>query len=176
MAVVQYCPVLQIIGYQNSGKTTLMEKLIKKSSCRGLQAASVKHHGHGGQPATERTDKDSCRHKQAGAFLSSVEGSGILQLQASKPQWVLEEIIELHHHFHPDIIFVEGYKNAAYPKIVLLRNKEDEHLLEQCTNVICAISHYKNTDEERRLRVPHFFLQDDVEYIDYIFQKVRKTR
>ncbi|WP_233269569.1 molybdopterin-guanine dinucleotide biosynthesis protein B [Alteribacillus sp. YIM 98480] len=170
----QYCPVLQIIGYENSGKTTLMEKLIKKSSCRGLQAASVKHHGHGGEPATEKNDKDSSRHQQAGAFLSSVEGSGMLHLQASTHQWGLEEIIELYYHFHPDIIFVEGYKNAAYPKVVLLRNQEDEHLLDQCTNVICAISHYKNTGEQKRLPVPHFFLQDDVEYIDYIFQKVRK--
>ncbi|WP_170031903.1 molybdopterin-guanine dinucleotide biosynthesis protein B [Alteribacillus bidgolensis] len=170
----QHCPVLQIIGYKNSGKTTFMEKLIKKSSCLGLQAASVKHHGHGGEPAKERADKDSCRHQEAGAFLSSVEGSGMLQLQASKTRWDLEEIIELYHHFHPDIIFVEGYKNAAYPKIVLLRNQEDELLLDQCTNVICAISHYKNTDEKRRLPVRHFFMQDDAEYIDYIFQKVRR--
>ncbi|MFB4162515.1 molybdopterin-guanine dinucleotide biosynthesis protein B [Alteribacillus sp. JSM 102045] len=171
MAVGQHCPILQIIGYQNSGKTTLMEKLIAKSSSLGLQTASIKHHGHGGRPSDETVAKDSSRHKRAGAFLSSVEGSGLLQLQASKETWALEDIIDLYQYFHPDLIFVEGYKHAAYPKVVLLRDQKDAWLLEQTTNVFCIISH---ETMKIPVSVPHFLLQDDEKYLEYIFQKVRK--
>lgn len=42
--------ILQIVGYQNSGKTTLMEKLIQALTYEGMKVATIKHHGHGGYP------------------------------------------------------------------------------------------------------------------------------
>lgn len=74
MSVGEICPILQIVGFQNSGKTTLSEKLIFRASKAGLKAASIKHHGHGGPPDNELSSKDSIRHHEAGAVISSVEG------------------------------------------------------------------------------------------------------
>ena len=54
--------VFQIVGYQNSGKTTLMEKVISGAAEKGVRVAYIKHHGHGGAPDA----KDSTRHQQAG--------------------------------------------------------------------------------------------------------------
>jgi len=98
MALGQHRTVLQIVGYQNSGKTTLAEKLISYACNKGLRVGSIKHHGHGGAPASNLT-KDSTRHAQAGAVVSAVEGDGVVQLQLAKntywptfPQALCEKI------------------------------------------------------------------------------------
>ena len=41
-----------------------------------MKVATIKHHGHGGFP--EVAQKDSERHRKAGAIVSSVEGAGLL--------------------------------------------------------------------------------------------------
>lgn len=73
MALGQHRKILQIVGYQNSGKTTLMEQLIKQATMEGLRVGAIKHHGHGGVPMIE-TSKDSSRHELAGAVVTAVEG------------------------------------------------------------------------------------------------------
>lgn len=74
MALEQHRKIIQIVGYQNSGKTTLMEQLIKHATKEGLRVGTIKHHGHGGAPV-ENLSKDSNRHEQAGARVSAVEGA-----------------------------------------------------------------------------------------------------
>ncbi|RSL33623.1 molybdopterin-guanine dinucleotide biosynthesis protein B [Salibacterium salarium] len=165
MAVGKHCPVLQIVGYKGSGKTTLMEKLIVAASEKGFKAASIKHHGHGGTP--DSPHKDSDRHVNAGAAVASVEGNGMLQLQAIA-EWQLHDLIHLYQFFQPDIIFVEGYKEEAYPKVVLLRNEEDSELLQTCRNVICVITQ----DESHVSRdIPSFLQENNHHYINYILAK-----
>lgn len=40
--------ILQVVGFQNSGKTTLIEKLCQLAEREGLKLGCFKHHGHGG--------------------------------------------------------------------------------------------------------------------------------
>lgn len=165
----QHCPVLQIVGYKNSGKTTLMETFIQLSVEKGLQTATIKHHGHGGFPVNNNTEQDSTRHQQAGAFLSSVEGDGMLSLQVFQEQWTLQKLVQLYQTFHPDIVFVEGYKQADYPKVVLIRKREDMHLVKDCMNVLGVMGppqlalHYDPK---------HFYSVEDQEAPARILQKV----
>jgi molybdopterin-guanine dinucleotide biosynthesis protein B len=127
MAVVK--PVLfQIAGYQNSGKTTLSLKLIERFSALGLKVATIKHHGHGGKPDVSEK-KDSVQHISAGAAVSLVEGGGRMIVQAEQNEWSLEEEIQLLTFFSPDVILIEGYKNKAYEKAVILRDEDDFELL-----------------------------------------------
>ena len=42
--------ILQVVGYQNSGKTTLIEKLCQLADEEEMQLGCFKHHGHGGKP------------------------------------------------------------------------------------------------------------------------------
>ncbi len=42
--------ILQIVGYQNSGKTTLVEKVVYALAEQNMKVATIKHHGHGGFP------------------------------------------------------------------------------------------------------------------------------
>ncbi|WP_376711888.1 molybdopterin-guanine dinucleotide biosynthesis protein B, partial [Bacillus paralicheniformis] len=63
---------MQIVGYQISGKTTLVEKIVHALAEREKKVATIKHHGHGGFP--EVAQNDSEKHRKAGAVVSSVEG------------------------------------------------------------------------------------------------------
>jgi molybdopterin-guanine dinucleotide biosynthesis protein B len=173
MAMGQHCSILQIVGFQNSGKTTLMEKLISRANQKGLKAASIKHHGHGGVPNDGSSTKDSIRHFKAGAIVSSVTGGGVIQLSARVDDWSLEEIIKLYSFFSIDVIFVEGYKREYYPKVVLIRDETDLQLLSSLSNIQCVISHIKlEKDINNYYQV--FQLNKEESYIDFLIEELVK--
>lgn len=58
-------PVLQIIGYKNSGKTTLVCRLIEALSAQGIRVGSAKHDAHSFQLDDPGTD--SSKHLLHGA-------------------------------------------------------------------------------------------------------------
>ena len=58
-------PIISIVGKSDSGKTTLIEKIIPELNKRGYRVATVKHDVHGFDIDIE--GKDSWRHKNSGA-------------------------------------------------------------------------------------------------------------
>ena len=44
--------ILQIVGFKNSGKTTLMQHTIQFLKSYGYTIATIKHHGHIGEDIT----------------------------------------------------------------------------------------------------------------------------
>lgn len=133
MAVVSPT-IFQIVGFQNSGKTTFIKKVLEELKKDDLTAVTLKHHGHGGKPQFDE-EKDSYQHLKAGAIASLVEGDGHLLLQSEKMVWSIEEKIQLLSYFQPDVILVEGHKYEDFPKAVLIRNEEDLFLLEELSNI-----------------------------------------
>jgi len=101
--------VFGITGWKNSGKTSLLEKLVKNITERGFSVSTMKHAHHNFD--VDQKGKDSYRHKQAGA--SQV-------LLCSSVRWVLmtelEKNVELEmesllNKMNPvDLILVEGFK------------------------------------------------------------------
>lgn len=167
MAVELSVPIIQVVGYQNSGKTTLAEKIIRRLSENGKQVATIKHHGHGGMPVEGDGGKDSQRHRQAGAIISSVEGDGALTVHATKQSgWELEEIIRLYSSFEIDMIIIEGYKMASYPKIVLIRKNEDLLLLKKIKNVVAIITWIPIKEEKEN--IPIYKIDNDDRYLEWI--------
>ncbi|OKL37471.1 molybdopterin-guanine dinucleotide biosynthesis protein B [Domibacillus mangrovi] len=154
--------IFQVVGYQNSGKTTLLEKLIACAAAEGLRIASIKHHGHGGMPDT----KDSTRHQQAGAIISGVEGGGALHLHIQREKWKLDDILQLYQLFSVDLILIEGYKLEEYPKVVLIRNEDDLSLLE-LENIQCVIS-WINIEKWPARTYPIFHIIEETDYLDYL--------
>ena len=59
-------PAIAVVGRHNSGKTTLIEKLIAALVERGHDVGSIKHHSHLGIEV-DYPGKDSYRHRAAGA-------------------------------------------------------------------------------------------------------------
>ncbi|WP_374723001.1 molybdopterin-guanine dinucleotide biosynthesis protein B [Peribacillus tepidiphilus] len=132
-------PVLQVVGYKKSGKTTLIKKIIEEATSRGLRVAALKHHGHGGPPeAAEGTD--SVVHQRAGAVMSGVAGEGVLQLSIVVEDWPIDKIMAFYALVSFDFLVIEGYKKERFPKIVLVRKEEDLHLIEDLTEIVAIIS------------------------------------
>lgn len=114
--------VLQVVGYQNSGKTLFVSRLTERWTKRGLRVGVIKHHGHGGPLNVPMTD--SHRHALAGAVVSSVIGE-----DGTFIEWQAVDTFELllnWYEAHVDVVLIEGYKQKDYPKVVLVREGQAE--------------------------------------------------
>ncbi|PFG05090.1 molybdopterin-guanine dinucleotide biosynthesis protein B [Bacillus sp. es.034] len=170
-------PVIQVVGFKNSGKTSLVCKMIEWATQSGISVSSCKHHGHGGKPdVVEGTD--SSFHQRAGAKISGVEGDGMLQLSISKPDWQLNDILSIYSYMKTDLIIVEGYKKEGYPKIVLLRNQSDQRILQEIVNVRAVISPFPIEEQKGTIA---YFSNDGIKefeewYLSWIQASLKKER
>lgn len=109
-----------ISGYKNTGKTTLIVKLVQMISQKGYKVAVIKHDGHefeGDVPGT-----DSYRQFEAGAIGTAVFSDSKFLIHKKQPN-ITEE--QLKHAFpEADIILLEGFKNSPYPKYICNYPKE----------------------------------------------------
>ncbi|MCP8967534.1 molybdopterin-guanine dinucleotide biosynthesis protein B [Ectobacillus ponti] len=160
--------ILQIAGYQNSGKTTAAVQIVRSLTEAGFRVGTVKHHGHGGKPELP-AGKDSTLHYEAGAAAAGVEGDGtfVLTLRGEG----LEKWIALYTALEMDVIVIEGYKQADYDKMVCIRTEEDLDLLEKATRVRAVLAWEPLTAE-----VPVFSVHDAAAYINWVQQYVKEQR
>ncbi|MGY0692795.1 molybdopterin-guanine dinucleotide biosynthesis protein B [Virgibacillus sp. FSP13] len=133
--------ICQIVGYKNSGKTTVMNELIHYFSSENKKVGSFKHHGHGGEPDMVKST-DSYQHFTAGSHISGVQGETTTQLTFNKIK--IEEVFRLYERMSIDILFIEGFKTADFPKLVLINREEDKALLNDLSNIIAVGSWDEN--------------------------------
>lgn len=121
-------PALSIVGRHNSGKTTLIEKLISELVERGHDVGSVKHHSHAGFDI-DYPGKDSYRHRQAGASETVIAAPGqIARVKTTEGEVECSDIVRsMPGH---DIVIVEGYRKSGLPTIEVMRagNQADERV------------------------------------------------
>ena len=118
-------PIVSFVGRSNSGKTTLIERVIPELVRAGYRVATVKHAGHGFDLDTE--GKDSWRHKRAGASSVIVMSRGSLAMFADVPdEMKVEEIRDRFLDGSYDLIIAEGWKSEGYLKIVVIREQVGE--------------------------------------------------
>ncbi|MFS0654297.1 molybdopterin-guanine dinucleotide biosynthesis protein B [Bacillus sp. 179-C3.3 HS] len=129
--------ILQVVGYQNSGKTTLIEKLCQMADRENLKLGCFKHHGHGGKPDRVMKEKDTDRYVQAGAFAAGVEGEG--EFHFSMQQVTLEQLLGICVHLPVDAVIIEGYKHAPYKKIICVKNEQELMDLSGLSHIQAAI-------------------------------------
>lgn len=112
-------PAIAIVGRHNSGKTTLIEKLIAELVSRGLDVGSVKHHSHKGFDI-DHPGKDSYRHRAAGASETVIAAPGqMARIKTIEGEAECHEIVRtMPGH---DIIVVEGYRKSGLPTIEIMR-------------------------------------------------------
>ncbi|WP_100404977.1 molybdopterin-guanine dinucleotide biosynthesis protein B [Bacillus solitudinis] len=128
--------VWQIIGFSNSGKTSLVENLLERADKQNKRVATIKHHGHGKNLTVLDTGKDSWRHREAGAIGSAVVANKTLQLQVtSQVTWQVEDILLFYKQLNLDAVVIEGYKQENYLKIAIVRKQADMVLINEVTNI-----------------------------------------
>ena len=151
-------PILCFVGRSNSGKTTLIERLIAELVKEGYRIATIKHAGHGFNMDTE--GKDSWRHKQAGAQTVIITSKGSLALFTDTEQEVgVEQLRARYIGDGIDLIIAEGWKSEGHPKILVVRDHIGE--VEVSAEGLLAIVTNK-TLEHTPSGVP-IFDPDDVE-------------
>lgn len=115
---------LHVVGFKNSGKTTLIARWVVLLKKAGLSVAVLKHHGHGGQPSMPDASTDTMQFFDSGADVSLVAGGGAVQLLLNEePDFI--GLKKLATSGQPDILLIEGYKEQQGEKVVLLRSRED---------------------------------------------------
>lgn len=117
--------VIGVAGFKNSGKTTLIEKLVAELVKRGHRVSTIKHAHHAFD--IDHEGRDSFRHRNAGATEVAV---------VSRHRWAIMH--ELRGDTEPsleailaklapcDLVIVEGYKRDTHDKIEV-RNLALDH-------------------------------------------------
>lgn len=137
---------LQIVGYKNSGKTTLINKLIKVCHDNQLTVSTIKHHGHGIEDISmDHKEVDSLSFIKNGAQESIVLGKQLME-RVTKVDKSLEQIIVEDLSVVPDILLIEGFKHEQYPKVLL--TKEADTLEKELENVIYSLNAFNIEENE----------------------------
>ena len=105
-------PVIAFAAYSGTGKTTLIEKLVRELKNRGLRLAVIKHDGH--KFEIDHEGKDSWRFAKAGANITVISSSE-KTAYVEQGELTLEQLLDMIHGV--DLILVEGYKNEKLPQI-----------------------------------------------------------
>ena len=106
--------VLGVVGRPDSGKTTLIERLIPEFTRRGLRVGAVKRVA---EFDIDLPGKDSWRHGQAGAAAYTVASASKLAFVAQRDQEAsLDEIVDRYFEGY-DVVICEGYRREA-PDVV----------------------------------------------------------
>lgn len=159
-------PMAAIVGFSNSGKTTVLEKLIRELVMRGLRVGTIKHDVHGFE--MDKPGKDTWRHKQAGAsttIISSPRQIGVVK--------------DVDHDHDPleltslmpdmDLILLEGYKSADVPKIEIFRSAVSKKIFNVDSPKLMAVVSDRSHDD---ITVPCFGHDDIRGIADLLIEKM----
>lgn len=162
--------LIGVVGWKNSGKTTLVERLIPLLTARGLKVATVKHTHHDLRPADGATDGE--RHTRAGAITTIVMAPTAWEIDGHRQEHAPPTFGDLASYLgEADIALVEGFKSAPIPKIEVRRlaSPTQEPLAERDRHVIAvAADHPTETSGQ-----PLFDLDDADGIADFIAARAR---
>jgi molybdopterin-guanine dinucleotide biosynthesis protein B len=163
-------PIISIVGKSDSGKTTLIEKLVPELTRRGYRIATVKHDVHGFE--VDQKGKDSWRHKQAGAHTVVISSPNkIALIRDVERDLNLEEIREKLIQ-DVDLILSEGYKKDVQSKIEVFRKEKHKELLSTKEDNLVAIV----SDQDFNVGVPCFHLEDMKGLSNFIEKEFLKSK
>lgn len=159
--------ILGIVGWKNSGKTTLVEALVREMTARGLRISTVKHAHHAFD--IDVPGKDSHRHREAGAhevIVASGERWALMHELRGAPEPPLEELIA---KLAPcDLVLVEGFKRGTHPKIEVARFTRDEGLIADQDATVLAVATDNAALAGRHLALP---LNDTTAICEFISRR-----
>lgn len=155
-------PIVAFAAYSGTGKTTLIEKLIRELKKHGLRLALLKHDGHHFE--IDHEGKDSWRFTKAGAditMISSPKQTAYIE-QGELP---LERLLGMIHDV--DLILVEGYKNEDLPQIGIARKATGKGFTSDVERFITVVA-----DFEVETSKPCFGFEETEALARWILEKI----
>lgn len=155
-----------IAGWKNSGKTSLVSKLVTEISNRGFRVSTIKHAHHSFDLDEPHTD--SFKHREAGA--SEV-------ILVSSNRWAIQH--ELRSEEEPsfetmltklspcDLVLVEGYKSGTIAKLEIRSEESESPILWEKDEYVKAIA---SDTKLANCPLPHFERSDVKNIADFILK------
>ncbi|EKZ4866763.1 molybdopterin-guanine dinucleotide biosynthesis protein B [Listeria monocytogenes] len=128
--------ILQIIGFKNSGKTTLLNALIRASRKENYTVSAIKHDAH--DFSVDHAGTDSYSFQESGAEAVVIANSrqyAVMEQTGIDLKTAIQKLPE------SDIVLIEGYKEGPFPKIILVRELAEIELLKNSKAVHKIATH-----------------------------------
>jgi molybdopterin-guanine dinucleotide biosynthesis protein MobB len=163
-------PVVSVVGKSNSGKTTLIEKMIGELIRRGYRVATIKHNRHGFE--IDHEGKDSWRHKQAGARTTVIASAHrVAVVEDVEKDLDIGELVDRYIR-GVDIVLSEGFKRNPFPKIEVNRSEMNQALICSPEDNLIAVC----SDQTLTTAVPCLDINDICGLADLVEARFLKSR
>ena len=157
-----------IVGWKDTGKTDLVERLVTEIVGRGLAVSTLKHAHQGFD--IDHSGRDSDRHRRAGAtevLVSSPARWALMHELRGEPEPGIDDLLL---QLSPvDLVLIEGFKRSGVPKIETYRAEVGKRLLALDNPTIRAVASDAPHDG---LHAPLFDLNDTAVIADFILEDV----
>jgi len=157
--------IFGIVGWKNSGKTTLTVKLIAELTRRGYRVSSVKHAHHSFDIDHEGTD--SHRHRMAGAGETAIVSAHRWALMHEGDGENEPPLSAILARLAPcDIVLIEGYKRDDHTKIEARRldAKDQKPMTGWIDNIVAVAADH----DAKTAGLPLFALDDIAAVADFV--------
>ena len=162
--------IIGVVGWKNTGKTTLIEKLISEFNKRNLTVSTIKHSHH--NFSVDREGTDSFRHFNAGTketILASeqkwIKFSRQREEDMPNLSYLIKQIIPV------DIVIVEGFKTSDHKKVEVIDSTSDKKPLYKSDRTICGL--ITNQHKIKNAVLPQFERDEVQEICDFIVIALR---
>ena len=169
-------PIVGFCAFSGTGKTTLLRRLLPLLKLKGLRIGVVKHAHH--QFDIDQPSKDSYELRQAGAAQMLVASrkrmAWVKELPEENPEPGLQEALQVLDTDTLDLVLVEGFKQATFPKIELHRPSLGKPLMYSTMPGIIAIA----TDTplaDPDIRLVQLNLNQPEEIADFIIKTILQS-
>lgn len=114
----QKTQIFAISGVKNSGKTTLITRILPILTEQDFIVATIKHDGHDFNADVPGTD--TYRHFHAGAYGTAIFSDSKFMVVKQQAHMTEEQLMDWFPE--ADLILLEGFKTCPYRKIELIRS------------------------------------------------------
>jgi molybdopterin-guanine dinucleotide biosynthesis protein MobB len=165
--------IVAFVAKSNTGKTTLLEKVILELQQRGYRIGAIKHDAQNFD--IDHPGKDSYRLAAAGAatmLITSSEKLALIKKHTETPP--LEKLVETYFG-DVDIVLTEGFKRSNPPKIEVHRRERSPTLIcrgEEHDPTLLAVA----SDEPLDLDVPVLDINNPAQVADFIEDNVIRAK
>ena len=162
--------VISVIGYSGSGKTHIIEFLIKKFKTEfNLEVSVIKYiHEH----RIDEIGKDSFKFSEAGAVFSVIKNKFNQNAIYLNKKISVDDLINWLNisPYKVDLIIIESFRDVSHPTILCVKELQDvDAQLNKNVKLISGLITLNKVSEEREDQIPIFSIQKKFERFTKIF-------